>query len=187
MNTETITQDTADIVPERLQLDRHYDVERLQQEVYEIVSSLTIPTYTYYSPVPLVFNVKDPENHDWDSENMLKGCSYLKEILSCFQTEITSVRLMRLAPGAIVHEHRDPTLDAIHKEVIRLTLPIYSNNNTVFLLNGTEINMNPGELWYMKLSEPHSVHNNDQMERINMSIDLVWNDWLSNWFAEHLT
>ncbi|PCK04834.1 MAG: hypothetical protein COA42_18820 [Alteromonadaceae bacterium] len=50
-----------------------------------------------------------------------------------------------------------------------------------FLLNGTEVAMQPGELWYMKLSERHSVHNNSSNERINMSIDVKWNDWVERW------
>ena len=35
-----------------------------------------------------------------------------------------------------------------------------------------------GELWYMRLSDPHSVHNNGQTERIQLSIDVVVNDWI---------
>ena len=188
MTADTLTLDIADAVPERLQLDRHYDAEQLQKEVREITSSLKQKTYFYYSPVPLVYNVKDPKNHDWSSEPMLKGCTYLQEVLSDFETELVSARLMRLQEGAVVKEHRDPTLDAVHKEVIRLTLPVFSDDDVTFLLNGSEVVMQPGELWYMKLSELHSVHNDSpDKERINMSIDLVWNDWLANWLADNMS
>lgn len=188
MTTDTLApdMDIANAVPERLQLDRLYDVEKLQKEVNEIVSSLMQPTYIYYSPVPLAFSVKDPTTHDWSSVDMLKGCDYIKEVLSGFEAELTSCRLMRLQEGAVIKEHCDPTLDAVHKEVVRLTLPIFSDDDVTFLLNGSEVVMQPGELWYMKLSEPHSVHNNSHKERINMSIDLVWNDWLENWFANNM-
>ncbi len=188
MTTDTITvdMDIADAVPDRLQLNRHYNIERLQKEVYEIVSSLTQKTYIYYSPLPLALSVQDPTTHDWASVPMLKGCTYIQEILSSFKTELTSARLMRLEGGAVIKEHSDPTLDAVHKEVVRLTLPIFSDDNVTFLLNGTEVAMKPGELWYMKLSELHSVHNNSPKERINMSIDLVWNDWLAEWFADNM-
>ena len=91
---------------------------------------------------------------------MLRGCSYLQEVFGSFETEIVSIRLMRLEAGAELKEHTDPTLDAVHREIVRLTLPVFSDDQVLFLLNGTEVPMKPGELWYMKLSDRHSVHNN---------------------------
>ncbi len=176
----------ADSLPDRIRLDRRYDVERLRKDVDLIVSSLTQPFYVYYSPVPLAAEVKTPPSHGWSEEPMLKGCSYLQEIFQSFETEITSIRLMRLESGAELQEHTDPTLDAVHREVVRLTLPIFSDDQVIFLLNGTEVPMQPGELWYMKLSERHSVHNNSPNERINMSIDVTWNAWLEDWLASNV-
>ncbi len=130
-------------------------------------------------------NVKKPSMHDWASEPMLKGCSYLQEMFTGFKTEIKSIRMMRLEAGAELKEHTDPTLDAVHREIVRLTVPVFSDNNVSFMLNGTEVPMKPGELWYLKLSERHSVHNNSTNERINMSIDLVWNQWVQDWLASN--
>lgn len=175
--------DITESLPDRIRLDRRYDVHRLRCDVDMIVSSLMQQAYIYYMPVMLARDVECPLNHNWAEEPMLKGCTYLQEILAKFETEITSIRLMRLDIGAELKEHTDPTLDATHKEVVRLTLPVLSDEHVLFLLNGTEVAMQPGELWYMKLSERHSVHNNSSSERINMSIDLKWNDWLENWLA----
>ena len=177
----------SDTLPDRIKLDREYDVARLQREVAEIVSSLTRQIYVYYSAVPLARDVAVPSEHNWADNPMLKGCSYLQEIFAEFQTEITSIRLMRLEGGAELKEHTDPTLDAVHREIVRLTLPVFSNDEVTFLLNGTEVPMKPGELWYMKLSERHSVHHNGENERINMSIDVTWNDWLENWLASNVS
>lgn len=124
--------------------------------------------------------------HDWREEPMLKGCPYLQEIFGGFETEITSIRLMRLEAGAELKEHSDPTLDAVHREIVRLTLPVFSDDLVIFLLNGTEVPMKPGELWYMKLSDRHSVHNNSPNERINMSIDVMWNEWVERWLASNV-
>ena len=117
---------------------------------------------------------------------MLEGCSYFQEMFKAFKTEITSVRLMRLEAGGVVKEHTDPTLDAVHREIVRLTVPIFSGDGVIFYLNQTEVPMKQGELWYMKLSDPHKVINNGATERINMSIDLVWNDWLEEWLCRHV-
>ena len=176
----------SDSLPDRLKLEWEFDAEKLKQDTLTIVSNLVQPFYIYYSAVPLLNDIKDPQNHDFSSSKMLEGCSYLQEIFKKFKTEITSVRLMRLEGGGEVKEHCDPTLDAVHREVVRLTLPIYSDDNVVFYLNQSEVPMKPGELWYMKLSDPHRVLNNGQIERINMSIDLVWNDWLEKWLGSHL-
>ena len=188
MNPEQITPEThsADALPDRIRLDSRYDAERLRRDVHAIVSSLTQPFYIYYSPIPLAINVKIPPAHDWAAEPMLRGCPYLQEIFREFKTEITSIRLMRLEAGAVLKEHTDPTLDAVHREVVRLTLPVFSDDLVRFLLNGTEVPMKPGELWYMRLSELHSVHNNSPNERINMSIDLMWNEWLEKWLASNV-
>ncbi len=177
----------ADSLPDRIRLDRRYDVERLRSDVQSIVSSLTQQYYVYYSPIPLANNVKTPSTHEWAVEPMLKGCPYLQEIFAEFETEITSIRLMRLDAGAELKEHTDPTLDAAHREIVRITLPVFSDDSVTFLLNGTEVPMKPGELWYMKLSERHSVHNNGSKERINMSIDVTWNEWVEGWLASNVS
>ena len=189
MNTAPINPDPniANTLPDRIRLEQRYDVPRLQQDVNAIVSSLTQQFYVYYMPVILASNVKAPATHDWAAEPMLQDCSYLHETFSGFETEITSIRLMRLEAGAELKEHTDPTLDAAHREVVRLTLPVFSDDTVVFLLNGTPVAMQPGELWYMKLSERHSVHNNGPNERINMSIDVKWNPWVEAWLAANVS
>ena len=123
--------------------------------------------------------------------SVLEGCAYIEEMLESFEAEVVSVRLMRLEAGAIVREHTDPTLDAAHREVIRLTVPVFSNDDVTFLLNDIPVPMRPGEVWYLRLSDRHSVLNESQEERVNLSIDLVFNDWLeeelrSRWNVDNL-
>lgn len=181
----TRSDSKSDPLPDRIRLDRIYDVDLLRKDVVTITSSLQPQTYVYYSPVPLATNIKSPSSHNWAEEPMLEGCSYLKKLFQDFETEITSIRLMRLQAWAEIKEHSDPTLDAELREIIRLTLPIISDEHVKFFLNKVEVPMQPGELWYMNLSELHSVHNGPN-ERINMSIDVVWNDWVGNWLSANV-
>ena len=171
-------------LPDRFRLDWRYDVERLHADVQRIVDSLDQQSYIYYAAVPLVMNVDNPTGHDWAAEPMLKDCHYLQASFRQFQADITSIRLMRLEAGADVREHCDPTLDARFREVVRLTVPVFSDDDTLFLLDKSPVPMQPGELWYLRLSELHSVHNRSPRERINMSIDLAWNRWLENWLKD---
>ena len=89
------------------------------------------------------------------------------------------VRLLRLAPGSVVKEHTDPTLALeVVESVIRLTIPILNNDKVEFFLNGIPVPMQPGECWYLKLTDPHKVINDGETERINLTIDMIPNDWL---------
>ena len=39
--------------------------------------------------------------------------------------------------------------------------------------------MQLGECWYMRLTDPHQVINESARERINISIDMIPNDWVN--------
>ena len=41
-----------------------------------------------------------------------------------------------------------------------------------------------GELWYLRLSDPHSVRNYGLTERIHLSIDVVVNEWVESAILE---
>ena len=74
-----------------------------------------------------------------------------------------------LEAGADVQEHCDPTLDARFREVVRLTVPVFSDEDTLFLLDKSPVPMQPGELWYLRLSELHSVHNRSPRETLGVA------------------
>ena len=73
-------------------------------------------------------------------------------------------------------EHTDPTL-AIEEEksMIRLTIPIATNEGVSFILNDNEVPMQMGECWYLRLTDPHRVNNNGATDRINLTIDVIPN------------
>ncbi|MFK7748951.1 MAG: aspartyl/asparaginyl beta-hydroxylase domain-containing protein, partial [Kordia sp.] len=94
-------------------------------------------------------------------------------------TKVTLVRLLRLAPNSVVQQHTDPTLGLeIHSSVIRLTIPILNKEGVQFFLNDSEVPMQPGECWYLRLTDPHRVLNNGSDERVNLTIDMIPNDWI---------
>ena len=105
-------------------------------------------------------------------------------VVSDFRTHttVTLVRLLRLAPGAIVQEHTDPTLGLEQeRSVIRLTIPILTTPGAVLFLNDSPVPMKAGECWYLRFSDSHRVVNEGEAERINMSIDMVPNEWVRSW------
>lgn len=191
METSVPTTNPSEHLPDRIKWDASFDAVKLQQEILALFPYLPQREYIYYNVVPLRGSVRqrkatgegeidfsDPNLFEWGDTPLMDYCPYIKEIVQFFKTDATNVRLMRLEAGAEVKEHRDPTLDASFRTVIRLTVPIFSNDNVTFLLNDVPVPMQPGEVWYMRLSDRHAVFNNNAEERINLSIDLVYNEWL---------
>lgn len=181
---------------DRIQLPVHFDVEKMLQE-FEALKKNHLTSYEYYDVIPLrapahmvnpslpfpppANDYADGSWTDWLDTEALKNSAYLTEIIDYFKshTTVTLVRLLRLAPGAIVKEHTDPTLALeVPKSVIRITIPILKNNQVTFYLNNSIVTMQPGECWYLKLDDPHKVDNLGTTERVNLTIDLIPNKWL---------
>jgi hypothetical protein len=172
---------------DRSKLAPSYDADRLQQEVRGAVQSF--PPYIHYSVIPLigagearagVTDYSDPDWTTWVEMLLLKQCTYIAEILRSLECRKTSVRLLRLESGGELREHCDPQLNLDFRNQVRLHVPVFTNENVEFLLNGTPVPLLPGELWYLRLSDPHSVRNHGRIERIQLSIDVVWNEWIEN-------
>ncbi len=182
---------TENPFPDRLKLALRFDPIALQSEINKLSTHFPQPTYFFYNVVPLrgavgpaksngkILDYSDPTIYDWQDTNLMEHCPYIKQVLSSYKTQITNVRLLRLDAGAEVSEHKDPTLDAKFKSVVRLTIPIISDPSVTFLLNEEPVPMQEGDVWYLRLSDTHAVYNHSDKERINLSVDLVYNDWLA--------
>ena len=47
-----------------------------------------------------------------------------------------------------------------------------------FYLNGARVVLDAGSAWYLRLTDPHSVYNNGDSDRVRMVVDATVNDWL---------
>lgn len=116
---------------------------------------------------------------------LLNHCPYISEILANLKCVIGSARFLRLASGAIIGEHIDGGLCYEYGEA-RIHIPIQTNPDLEFQVNGNRIIMNEGECWYMNANMPHSVANRGETDRIHLVIDLGVNDWVQNQFETAL-
>jgi hypothetical protein len=107
----------------------------------------------------------------------LGRCSELSTALARFECELLSARLLRLGPGAAIREHSDYKLGYEDGEV-RIHVPLSTNPNVAFMHDGTRVDMQAGEAWYMDLNLPHAVHNAGGDPRVHLVVDCVINDWL---------
>jgi hypothetical protein len=101
----------------------------------------------------------------------------IRAALARFECPLKAVRLMRLAAGSVIKEHDDFDPDA-ESGTARLHVPITTSPDVEFLLNRKPVPMAPGEVWYLRLADPHSVANRGEQDRVHLVIDTWTNDWL---------
>jgi hypothetical protein len=187
--------DEARCAADRIRLPLSFDASRMRAEA----KALALRDFIYYDVLPLrapahlvdpkipgpssVDDYADGSWTEWLNTTMLGESPYLTSVVDTFRahTKVTLVRLLRLEAGAIVKEHTDPTLGLqVMKSVVRLTIPIQSDDSVEFYLNDTVVPMKPGECWYLRLSDPHRIINAGDNERINLTIDMVPNEWVKS-------
>ena len=101
----------------------------------------------------------------------------LRDALQRFHCPLQSVRLLRLAGGGHIREHRDYGL-CFEDGVARLHIPLLTSDAVEFYLDGQRIAMHAGECWYLNFNLPHRVQNHGAAPRIHLVIDCLVNDWL---------
>lgn len=114
--------------------------------------------------------------------DLLARCAYFREVLSTFHCPLQAVRLLRLHAGSNIAEHIDHALDFEDGEV-RIHVPIVTNDQVRFFLDGARLVMAPGECWYTNVNLPHSVANSSAADRVHLVIDCQVNEWLRDLFA----
>ena len=196
MDQPTLSKDHA---RDRIKLPFNFDAERLLAEINELnlqqfhyynVIQLRAPAHLVDTSLPFPPPADDYADGTWTKwldTAYLEKLPYLNEVLGIFKEHATVnlVRLLRLEAGAVVAEHTDPTLGLhIEKSMVRVTIPIKTNDAVEFYLNDTIVPMQPGECWYLRLTDKHRIVNNSMEERINLTIDIIPNDWFRKLIAE---
>ncbi len=134
-------------------------------------------------PVMMIYS--DPGATDFVDTPLLARAPRLAAAIAAFRCPVHAARLMRLAPGSTIKEHRDHDLDAALGRA-RIHVPIATNSDVEFLLNGTRVEMAAGEAWYLRLADPHAVFNRSESARIHLVIDVMVDDWLAGRLVEGL-
>lgn len=112
---------------------------------------------------------------------LMKECHYFREVLGSFKFPVLSVRLLRLEVGAEIKPHTDHEL-GYEDGQFRLHIPIVTNPDIEFILDGERLTMLPGECWYTNVNFVHSVANRGTIDRVHLVIDGVRNAWTDELF-----
>lgn len=106
---------------------------------------------------------------------------YLASILDTLPTRLRTARLMVLAPGAEVDEHRDYPY-GLGAGWVRLHVPILTNDRAASIIDGLRQQWQPGTFWYGDFDRPHSVHNHGSTDRVHLVVDCYVNHALLDLF-----
>jgi len=136
-------------------------------------------------PGVLKSSVKSEEKLQWTS---LKNTTIMKPILDILDKlpcEFERVRFMRLEAGKVINKHTDKIDKDIgfdDGDIIRIHIPIRTNDNVVFTLyennkdkDGTEYNLKTGHYYYTDVTKAHAVRNTSDVDRIHLVADCYSN------------
>jgi quercetin dioxygenase-like cupin family protein len=180
------------IVPDAVRLDLHVEVAALATQASALRRSMWVPHFNRevyegdWSGIALrsaggaasqIYPDPAPGIPCADTEVLVDLPAY-RTVLDQFECPMTSVRLLALAAGGSIKEHRDYRLGWQDGEV-RLHIPIVTSPEVEFVLGDRRIEMAPGEVWYLNVSLPHRVHNRSQEARIHLVVDCVVDPWLT--------
>ncbi|NOR58971.1 MAG: aspartyl/asparaginyl beta-hydroxylase domain-containing protein [Sulfurimonas sp.] len=123
------------------------------------------------------------ENQEYKETPLLKKCTYIQDVINHFQTKVEAVRFMKLGANSSIKEHRD--VGSCYEDgLVRIHIPITSNNKVVFTLDTKETQMQTGHCYYIDADIPHSVVNNGDTDRVHLLIDCHVNDWFKEVFKK---
>jgi hypothetical protein len=181
------------LLPDRIRLPFEFDPERLAADLAALEAQAWVPhvVRTNYRgawsalplrcaegavhPIRMVY--PDPAATRFEDTKWLDSTPYFRAVLAAFECPLRTVRLMRLAPGSAILRHEDPDLDA-EAGTARLHVPVATNDQVEFLLNGLPVTMAPGSAWYLRLTDPHEAANRGTAERVHLVIDAEVDSWL---------
>jgi hypothetical protein len=126
-------------------------------------------------PIHKIF--ADPTATEWVETPFLAAMPAIRDVLSAFRCPVTIARLMRLTPGSRIKPHSDLDL-SVDQGHARLHVPITTGPDVEFKLNGSRVDMEPGSVWYLRLSDTHEVVNRGERDRVHLVFDAKVNDWL---------
>jgi hypothetical protein len=115
--------------------------------------------------------------------DLLRRCPYFREVLAAFPCPLKTVRLLSLAPGSFVREHRDRDLNVEHGEM-RIHVPVRTSQDiesgVEFYLGGERLHLEEGCCYYLNVGRPHRVRNRSSDDRVHLIIDIAVNEWAGN-------
>jgi aspartyl/asparaginyl beta-hydroxylase (cupin superfamily) len=108
---------------------------------------------------------------------VLAKCPYFRRVLDEFKCTVLAARLLSLGAGSKIREHEDYFM-GIEYGMIRIHVPVVTDERVEFFVGGRRLRMSEGETWYIDFGLPHSINNVSDKERVHLVIDCAVNGWV---------
>lgn len=102
---------------------------------------------------------------------------YLRGILTSLSLPLQVVRVLALPAGGIIETHIDFDTN-FQFGLVRLHIPLRTNDAVEFLIAGRRYDMRVGEIWFGDFSRPHTVTNGGNRLRLHAVLDVEITDRL---------
>ncbi len=123
-----------------------------------------------------------PEVADqYEDTEALKECGYFQEVINTFKCKKEAIRIMNMTPGEEMKVHTDFNC-GYEDGIFRTHIPIKTNDQVIFQLDGKLVKMLPGETWYINANLPHGVKNDGSTDRVHLVLDCIRNEWSDELF-----
>lgn len=178
-----------------IRLPRNYDVDLLQRDLQTLQEVRRAPQPGPYhkgewTGIALysmggkqsTFPSAAGTEHYQETEE-LQSAPYFRQILRELECPKEVVRILFLPPEGHIKDHFD-FHTSFQFGLLRLHIPIITHPDVIFVIDGQQVAMNPGELWYGDFSKVHSVKNNSPIVRVHMVVDVQINDFVLRLFPE---
>ncbi len=170
-----------------------FDAPRIYKELQAIAASLkTIHSIKIkenhlmglHLIVPNADGKKEASGYTYISTPELDQSPYLQSILETFQCNKFTYRVHNLVTGGKIALHRDTDRGLINN-FVRIHIPVSSNEEVYFHVNGERICMQNGECWFADVTQLHEVENRSNSDRLQLLIDCDLNDWWKEILKKH--
>jgi hypothetical protein len=161
------------------------DPRRLLCDLHRMEEDLWIPQNRYRADVKhwegiSLYSVNG-DMHDLRSADRLpiyktaagEKCPYIcNELLPQFGAPCLRVVFYRLKAGTQIGEHRDYGENRFTTGVVRIHIPVITNDKVLMYVEGNPYHFPVGTAWYFDASVRHAVENNSDEDRIHLVADL---------------
>lgn len=167
-----------------IKLPFQFDAHQMKQELESISDSFQ-EIHNAYTGTTLVGmhlivinkdGLPDKDGKTYKMTEELKRCPTLQKVLNTMQSNVFTFRTQNLMPGGKIGQHKD--LDkGLNSNIVRLNIPVSTNEDILTFYNGENIPMKNGECWLPDVTKEHYMENNSDEVRWFLMMDCDLNDW----------
>jgi hypothetical protein len=160
------------------------DLKCMEEELWTAMN-LYGPDVKHWHGIALYAVSNDP--HDLRTADRLpvyktaagEKCPYIcNELLPQFGAPCLRVQFLRLKAGTKIGRHRDLGENRFIKGILRIHIPVITNDKVLMYVDGNPYYFPVGTAWYFDATAPHSVENNGEQDRFHLVADLKLTDKL---------